>query len=94
MATTETIKQRTLVCDVYMEVEEFLRNKSNELSEKLKNAAVDNADKEALSDIVKDGELSLALLRLANNIQAEHVKYLKDTVRISQAILNNPQIRN
>lgn len=51
MATTETIKQRTLVCDVYMEVEEFLRNKSNELSEKLKNAAVDNADKEALSDI-------------------------------------------
>lgn len=88
MATTETIKQRTLVCDVYMEVEEFLRNKSNELSEKLKNAAVDNADKEALSDIVKDGELSLALLRLANNIQAEHVKYLKDTVRISQAILN------
>ena len=89
MATTETIKQRTLVCDVYMEVEEFLRIKSNELSEKLKNAAVDNADKEALSDIVKDGELSLALLRLANNIQAEHVKYLKDTVRISQAILNN-----
>lgn len=89
MTTTETIKQRTLVCDVYMEVEEFLRNKSNELSEKLKNAAVDNADKEALSDIVKDGELSLALLRLANNIQAEHVKYLKDTVRISQAILNN-----
>lgn len=89
MATTETIKQRTLVCDVYMEVEEFLRNKSNGLSEKLKNAAVDNADKEALSDIVKDGELSLALLRLANNIQAEHVKYLKDTVRISQAILNN-----
>lgn len=89
MATTETIKQRTLVCDVYMEVEEFLRNKSNELSEKLKNAAVDNADKEALSDIVKDGELSLVLLRLANNIQAEHVKYLKDTVRISQAILNN-----
>lgn len=89
MATTETIKQRTLVCDVYMEVEEFLRNKSNELSEKLKNAAVDNADKEALSGIVKDGELSLALLRLANNIQAEHVKYLKDTVRISQAILNN-----
>ncbi len=89
MAITETIKQRTLVCDVYMEVEEFLRNKSNELSEKLKNAAVDNADKEALSDIVKDGELSLALLRLANNIQAEHVKYLKDTVRISQAILNN-----
>lgn len=89
MATTETIKQRTLVCDVYMEVEELLRNKSNELSEKLKNAAVDNADKEALSDIVKDGELSLALLRLANNIQAEHVKYLKDTVRISQAILNN-----
>lgn len=89
MATTETIKQRTLVCDVYMEVEEFLRNKSNELSEKLKNAAVDNADKEALSDIVKDGELSLALLRLANNIQAEHVKYLKDAVRISQAILNN-----
>lgn len=89
MATTETIKQRTLVCDVYMEVEEFLRNKSNELSENLKNAAVDNADKEALSDIVKDGELSLALLRLANNIQAEHVKYLKDTVRISQAILNN-----
>lgn len=89
MATTETIKQRTLVCDVYMEVEEFLRNKSHELSEKLKNAAVDNADKEALSDIVKDGELSLALLRLANNIQAEHVKYLKDTVRISQAILNN-----
>lgn len=88
MAITETIKQRTLVCDVYMEVEEFLRNKSNELSEKLKNAAVDNADKEALSDIVKDGELSLALLRLANNIQAEHVKYLKDTVRISQAILN------
>ena len=87
MATTETIKQRTLVCDVYMEVEEFLRNKSNGLSEKLKNAAVDNADKEALSDIVKDGELSLALLRLANNIQAEHVKYLKDTVRISQAIL-------
>ena len=66
MATTETIKQRTLVCDVYMEVEEFLRNKSNGLSEKLKNAAVDNADKEALSDIVKDGELSLALLRLAN----------------------------
>ena len=89
MAITETIKQRTLVCDVYMEVEEFLRNKSNELSEKLKNAAVDNADKEDLSDIVKDGELSLALLRLANNIQAEHVKYLKDTVRISQAILNN-----
>lgn len=89
MAITETIKQRTLVCDVYMEVEEFLRNKSNELSDKLKNAAVDNADKEALSDIVKDGELSLALLRLANNIQAEHVKYLKDTVRISQAILNN-----
>lgn len=89
MATTETIKQRTLVCDVYMEVEEFLRNKSNELSEKLKNVAVDNADKEALSDIVKDGELSLALLRLANNIQTEHVKYLKDTVRISQAILNN-----
>lgn len=89
MATTETIKQRTFVCDVYMEVEEFLRNKSNELSEKLKNAAVDNADKEVLSDIVKDGELSLALLRLANNIQAEHVKYLKDTVRISQAILNN-----
>ena len=89
MATTETIKQRTLVCDVYREVEEILRNKSNELSEKLKNAAVDNADKEALSDIVKDGELSLALLRLANNIQAEHVKYLKDTVRISQAILNN-----
>lgn len=89
MATTETIKQRTLVCDVYMEVEEFLRNKSNDLSENLKNAAVDNADKEALSDIVKDGELSLALLRLANNIQAEHVKYLKDTVRISQAILNN-----
>ncbi|CDA74852.1 unknown [Bacteroides sp. CAG:530] len=89
MATTETIKQRTLVCNVYMEVEEFLRNKSNELSEKLKNAAVDNADKEALSDIVKDGELSLALLRLANNIQAEHVKYLKDTVHISQAILNN-----
>lgn len=89
MAITETIKQRTLVCDVYMEVEEFLRNKSNELSEKLKNAAVDNADKEALSDIVKDGELSLALLRFANNIQAEHVKYLKDTVRISQAILNN-----
>lgn len=89
MAITETIKQRTLVCDVYMEVEEFLRNKSNELSEKLKNAAVDNADKEALSDIVKDGELSLALLRLANNIQAEHVKYLKDTVRISQSILNN-----
>lgn len=89
MVTTETIKQRTLVCDVYMEVEEFLRNKSNDLSDKLKNAAVDNADKEALSDIVKDGELSLALLRLANNIQAEHVKYLKDTVRISQAILNN-----
>ena len=89
MATTETIKQRTLVCDVYMEVEEFLRNKSNELYEKLKNAAVDNADKEAISDIVKDGELSLALLRLANNIQAEHIKYLKDTVRISQAILNN-----
>ena len=89
MATTGTIKQRTLVCDVYMEVEEFLRNKSNELSEKLKNAAVDNADKEVLSDIGKDGELSLALLRLANNIQAEHVKYLKDTVRISQAILNN-----
>ena len=89
MATTETIKQRTLVCDVYMEVEEFLRNKSNELSEKLKNAAVDNADKEALSGIVKDGELSLALLRLANNIQAEHVKYLKDTVRISQTILNS-----
>lgn len=89
MATTETIKQRTLVCDVYMEVEEFLRNKSNELSDKLKKVAVDNADKEALSDIVKDGELSLALLRLANNIQAEHVKYLKDTVRISQAILNN-----
>lgn len=89
MATTETIKQRTLVCDVYMEVEEFLRNKSNDLSDKLKNAAVDNADKEALSDIVKDGELSLALLRLANNIQAEHVKYLKDTVRISQTILNN-----
>lgn len=89
MATTETIKQRTLVCDVYMEVEEFLRTKSNDLSDKLKNAAVDNADKEALSDIVKDGELSLALLRLANNIQAEHVKYLKDTVRISQAILNN-----
>ena len=89
MAITETIKQRTLVCDVYMEVEEFLRNKSNDLSDKLKNAAVDNADKEALSDIVKDGELSLALLRLANNIQAEHVKYLKDTVRISQAILNN-----
>lgn len=88
MVTTETIKQRTLVCDVYMEVEDFLRNKSNELSEKLKNAAVDNADKEALSDIVKDGELSLALLRLANNIQAEHVKYLKDTVRISQVILN------
>lgn len=89
MATTETIKQRTLVCDVYMEVEEFLRIKSNDLSEKLKNAAVDNADKEALSDIVKYGELSLALLRLANNIQAEHIKYLKDTVRISQAILNN-----
>lgn len=89
MATTETIKQRTLVCDVYMEVEEFLRSKSNELSEKLKNAAVDNADKEALSDIVKDGELSLALLRLANNIQVEHVKYLKDTVRISKVILNN-----
>ena len=89
MATTETIKQRTLVCDVYMEVEEFLRTKSNDLSDKLKNAAVDSADKEALSDIVKDGELSLALLRLANNIQAEHVKYLKDTVRISQAILNN-----
>ena len=89
MATTETIKQRTLVCDVYMEVEEFLRNKSNELSEKLKNAAVYNADKEALSDIVKDGELSLALLRLANNIQTEHVKHSKDTVRISQAILNN-----
>lgn len=89
MAITETIKQRTLVCDVYMEVEEFLRNKSNDLSEKLKSAAVDNADKEALSDIVKDGELSLALLRLANNIQAEHIKYLKDTVRISQAILNN-----
>lgn len=89
MATTETIKQRTLVCDVYMEVEEYLRNKSNELSDKLKNAAVDNADKEALSDFVKDGELSLALLRLANNIQAQHVKYLKDTVRISQAILNN-----
>ena len=77
MATTETIKQRTLVCDAYMEVEEFLRNKSNDLSEKLKNAAVDNADKEALSDIVKDGELSLALLRLANNIQAEHVKYFE-----------------
>lgn len=89
MATTETIKQRTLVCDVYMEVEEFLRNKSNDLSDRLKSAAVDNADKEALSDIVKDGELSLALLRLANNIQAEHVKYLKDTVRISQVILNN-----
>lgn len=89
MATTETIKQRTLVCDVYMEVEEYLRTKSNDLSDKLKNAAVDNVDKEALSDIVKDGELSLALLRLANNIQAEHVKYLKDTVRISQAILNN-----
>lgn len=89
MATTETIKQRTLVCDVYMEVEEFLRNKSNDLSDKLKSAAVDSADKEALSDIVKDGELSLALLRLANNIQAEHVKYLKDTVRISQVILNN-----
>ena len=45
MAITETIKQRTLVCDVYMEVEEFLRNKSNDLSDKLKNAAVDNADK-------------------------------------------------
>lgn len=89
MATTETIKQRTLVCDVYMEVEEFLRNKSNDLSDKLKNATVDNADKEAFNDIVKDGELSLALLRLANNIQTEHVKYLKDTIRISQAILNN-----
>lgn len=89
MAITETIKQRTLVCDVYIEVEEFLRNKSNDLSDKLKNASVDNADKEALSDIVKDGELSLALLRLANNIQAEHIKYLKDTVRMSQTILNN-----
>ena len=88
MATAETIKQRTLVCDIYMEVEEFLRNKSNELSDKLKNAAVDNADKETLSDIVKDGKLSLALLRLANNIQAEHIKYLKDTVRMSQTILN------
>ena len=89
MTTTETIKQRTLVCDVYIEVEEFLRNKSNDLSGKLKSAVVDNADKETLSDIVKDGELSLALLRLANNIQIEHVKYLKDTVRMSQTILNN-----
>lgn len=88
MAPIETIKQRTLVCDVYMEVEEFLRNKSNDLSDRLKSVAIDNADKEALSDIIKNGELSLALLRLANNIQVEHVKYLKDTVRMSQTILN------
>lgn len=88
MSTIETIKQRELVSNVFIELNEYLCNKAIEFNDNVQSTDVDNADRGTLDNLIRNGELSLSLMRLAKYTQAEHMKYIKETIRLSRILIH------
>ena len=79
MPTIDTLKQRELVSNVFLELNDYLCNKALEFNDNVQSTDVDNADHGTLDDLIRNGELSLSLMRLAKFTQAENMKYIKET---------------
>lgn len=88
MSTIETIKQRELVSNVFLELNDYLCNKVIEFNDNVQSTDVDNADRGTLDNLIRNGELSLSLMRLAKYTQAEHMKYIKETLRLSKILIH------
>ncbi|WP_308234948.1 hypothetical protein [uncultured Prevotella sp.] len=54
----------------------------------MQSTDVDNADHGTLDDLIRNGELSLSLMRLAKFTQAENMKYIKETLRLSSILIH------
>lgn len=88
MPTIDTLKQRELVSNVFIELNEYLCNKAIEFNDNVQSTDVDNADSGTLDNLIRNGELSLSLMRLAKYTQAEHMKYIKETLRLSKILIH------
>lgn len=88
MPTIETLKQRELVSNVFLELNDYLCNKAIEFNDNVQSTDVDNADRGTLDDLIRNGELSLSLMRLAKFTQAENMKYIKETLRLSRILIH------
>lgn len=88
MSIIETIKQRELVSNVFLELNDYLCNKAIEFNDNVQSTDVDNADRGTLDNLIRNGELSLSLMRLAKFTQAENMKYIKETLRLSSLLIH------
>lgn len=88
MPTIENLNQRKLVSDVFVEVDDFLCNKSKEFTEEVNATDVANDDQDALDNLAYKGELAVALMRLANFAKDEHIKYVKETIRLTNQLIH------
>jgi len=74
MPTIDTLKQRELVSNVFLELNDYSCNKALEFNDNVQSTDVDNADRGTLDDLIRNGELSLSLMRLAKFTQADKKK--------------------
>lgn len=88
MPTIETLKQRELVSNVFVEVNDYLRNKALEFNDNVQSTDVDNADRSTLDNLIRNGEMSLSLMRLVKFTQAESMKYIKESLRLSRVLIH------
>ena len=88
MPTIDTIKQRELVSNVFLELNDYLCNKAIEFNDNVQSTDVDNADHGTLDDLTRNGELSLSLMRLAKFTQTENMKYIKESLRLSRILIH------
>ena len=88
MATIDTLKQRELVNNVFLELNDYLCNKALEFNDNVQSTDVDNADRSTLDNLIRNGEMSLSLMRLVKYTQAEHMKYIKETLRLSRILIH------
>lgn len=88
MHTIENLNQRELVSNVFVEVNDYLCSKAKAFTEEVKATDVANGDRETFDNLVNNGELAMALMRLANFAKDEHIKYIKETIRLTNKLIH------
>lgn len=88
MPTIENLNQRKLVSNVFVEVNDYLCSKAKAFTEKVKATDVANGDRERFDNLVNNGELAMALMRLVNFAKDEHIKYIKETIRLTNKLIH------
>lgn len=88
MPTIDTLKQRELVSNVFLELNDYLCNKALEFNDNVQSTDVDNVDRGTLDNLIRNGEMSLSLMRLAKFTQTESMKYIKESLRLSRVLIH------